>query len=143
VPSAKNYGVVCLKPDGMGDITDSEEAAYWKWEQNTPDVPSPLIVGDYVYLCRENGNLICAEAKTGKELYTEMTVRDRHRASPVYANGHIYLTGRKGIVTVVKEGPKFEIVSQNDLQESTSSSPAISNGRIYIRTFDALYAIGK
>jgi outer membrane protein assembly factor BamB len=143
VPSAKNYGVVCLKPDGMGDITDSEEAAYWKWEQNTPDVPSPLIVGDYVYLCRENGNLICADAKTGKELYTEMTVRDRHRASPVYANGHIYLTGRKGIVTVVKEGPKFEIVSQNDLQESTSSSPAISNGRIYIRTFDALYAIGK
>ena len=41
------------------------------------------------------------------------------------------------------EGKAFEILSQNHMQESISSSPAISGGRIYIRTFAALYAIGK
>jgi outer membrane protein assembly factor BamB len=87
--------------------------------------------------------LICADAKTGRELYTQPTTRDRHRASPVYADGHIYLTARNGMITVVRAGPQFEIVSRNDMQEPTSASPVVSNGRIYVRTFEALYAIGK
>ena len=144
VPTAKNRGVVCLKPGGEGDITDVAKFAHWKRDNNTPDVPSPLLVDGLVYLCRENGNMMCLDANTGKEHYKdEPTTRDRHRASPVYADGHIYTTARKGVVTVLKPGPKFEIVAQNDLGESISASPVISNGRIYIRTFDALYAIGK
>jgi len=43
----------------------------------------------------------------------------------------------------VKPGKEFEILASNDMQESISSSPAISGGRIYLRTFKALYAIGK
>jgi len=83
------------------------------------------------------------DAKTGEQIYEKRTVADRHRASPVYADGKIYLTARKGIVTVVKAGREFEILASNELGESISASPAISNGRIYIRSFDALYAIGK
>jgi outer membrane protein assembly factor BamB len=124
-------------------VTESKETVAWRWPNNTPDVPSPLVVDGLVYLCRENGNLIVADAKTGEEVYTQPTTRDRHRASPVYADGHVYLTARKGIVTVVKAGREFEVVSQNDLEESTAASPVISGGRIYLRTFDALYAIGK
>ena len=41
-----------------------------------------LIVDDLVYFCKEDGTLICAEAKTGETLYEEPTTRDRHRASP-------------------------------------------------------------
>jgi outer membrane protein assembly factor BamB len=143
VPTAKNYGVVCLKPDGQGDVTEQPQFAHWRWTSNTPDVPSPLVIGERVYFCRENGNLICADAKTGKELYTQPTTRDRHRASPVYADGNIYLTARNGTITVVRAGDRFEVVAKNELQEPTSASPAISNGRIYVRTFAALYAIGK
>jgi outer membrane protein assembly factor BamB len=144
VPTAKNHGVVCLKPGGEGDITDNATFTHWKRDNNTPDVPSPLLVDDLVYLCRENGNRMCLDAKTGTEHYKDQpTTRDRHRASPVYADGHVYTTARKGIVTVLKAGPTFEIVAQNDMGESISASPVISNGRIYIRTFDALYAIGK
>jgi outer membrane protein assembly factor BamB len=143
VPSAKNGALVALRPNGSGDVTESKETVAWRWPNNTPDVPSPLVVDGLVYLCRENGNLIVADAKTGEEVYTQPTTRDRHRASPVYADGHVYLTARKGIVTVVKAGREFEVVSQNDLEESTAASPVISGGRVYLRTFDALYAIGK
>lgn len=142
-PSAKNYPVLAIKPDGRGDVSESESALAWRLDSGTPDVPSPLVVGDYVYLCRENGNLVCLERATGKKLYEKTTTRDRHRASPVFADGHIYTSARNGVISVVKAGPEFEIVSQNDMQESISASPAISNGRIYIRTFDALYAIGE
>jgi outer membrane protein assembly factor BamB len=143
VPTAKNYGVVCLKPGGQGDITDDSRFIHWKWTNNTPDVPSPLIVGDLLYLCRENGNLICVDAKSGAEIYTQPTTRDRHRASPMFADGNVYLTARNGVITVVKAGRQFEVVAKNEMQEPTSASPVVSGGRIYVRTFDALYAIGK
>ncbi len=141
-PSAKNGPVLALDPHAQGDITDKSAGHLWTRDHNTPDVPSPLVVDGLVYLCREDGTLICLDAKTGEECYTKRTHADRHRASPVYGDGKIYLTARDGTITVVKPGKDFEILASNDMTESTSSSPAISNGRIYIRTFDALYAIG-
>lgn len=143
VPSAKNGPVLGLRPDAQGDISDSSKGHRWVRAQNTPDVPSPLVVDGLVYLCRENGVLICMDAESGKEVYSERAHSDRYRASPLYADGKIYLTARGGVITVVKAGPEFEILASNDMQEPMSSSPAVSNGRIYLRTFDALYAIGK
>ncbi len=142
IPSAKQGITVAIKPDGKGDITGKEAHYHWTFEV-TPDVPSPLILEDYVYLCRENGNLICLDRKTGQQVYEERTNRIRHRASPVYADGKIFLSGRDGKVTVVQPGKTFKILAQNDLEESLAASPAISGGRIYLRTFDALWAIGE
>lgn len=143
VPSAKNGPVLGLRPDAQGDISGSTKAHQWVRAQNTPDVPSPLVVDGLVYLCRENGVLICMDAESGKEIYSERAHSDRYRASPVYADGKIYLSARGGVVTVVKAGPEFEILASNDVQEPISASPAVSGGRIYLRTFEALYAIGK
>lgn len=143
VPSAKNGPVLGLRPDAQGDISGTSKAHQWVRPQNTPDVPSPLVVDGLVYLCREDGVLICMDAQSGKELYKERAYSDRYRASPVYADGKIYLTARSGVITVVKAGPEFEILSSNDMQEPISASPVISDGRIYLRTFEALYAIGK
>ncbi len=141
VPTAKNGPVFAVRPDYKGDITAVGAAHLWMRPANTPDVPSPLIHDGIVYLCRENGNLLCIDAATGEELYEQRTEIDRHRASPVYAAGHVYLTARKGTVTVVKAGRKFEVVARNVLDEPTTASPVISNGTLYIRTFDALWAI--
>ncbi|HVA47785.1 MAG TPA: PQQ-binding-like beta-propeller repeat protein [Pirellulales bacterium] len=143
VPSAKNGPVLGLRPDAQGDISDSSKGHRWVRAQNTPDVPSPLVVDGLVYLCRENGVLICMDAKSGKEIYQERAHSDRYRASPLYADGNIYLTARGGVITVVKAGPKFEILASNDMQEPISSSLAVSGGRIYIRTFEALYVVEK
>ncbi len=143
VPSAKNGPVLGLDPASKGDITASTQGHFWTRQHNTPDVPSPLVVDGLLYLCREDGTLICMDAKTGEEFYTKRTHADRHRASPVYGDGKIYLTARDGTVTVVKPGKEFEVLATNVMEESISSSPAISNGKIYLRTFDALYAIGE
>jgi outer membrane protein assembly factor BamB len=141
IPTAKNGPVFAVRPNFKGDITNSEEARLWIRPSNTPDVPSPLIHDGLVYLCRENGNLICLDAQTGEELYEERTSRDRHRASPVYADGKVYTTARDGKVSVVKAGRTFELLAQNDLGEPITASPAIANGTLYLRSFDALWAI--
>ncbi|MAR08873.1 MAG: pyrrolo-quinoline quinone [Blastopirellula sp.] len=142
VPSAKRGVTLALKPDGKGDITEAANQRLWLHDV-TPDVPSPLVVDDIVYLCRENGNLIALDRKTGEKLYEERTHRHRHRASPVYADGKIYLTARDGTISVVKHGREFELLATNQMDEELSASPAIANGKIYLRTFDALYAISK
>ena len=143
VPSAKNGPVLGLKPGFQGDITENQDAYHWRMETQTPDVPTPVIADGLVYLCRENGVLICVDAKTGEKVYEERVVSDRHRASPVVADGNVYLTSRRGVVSVVKAGRIFEVVAKNELDEPISASPAISHGRIYLRTFEALYCIGK
>ena len=141
VPSAKNGPVLGINPAAApGDITDSEWQI-WKRQQGTPDVPSPIIHDGLVYLCRENGDLICLDAENGEQYYRERTHRHRHRASPVYANGHIYLTSRDGVITVVKAGPEFEVVASNAMGEDIAASPAIANGTLYLRSYQALYAI--
>ncbi len=143
VPTAKNGPVIALKGDAKGTVDADSDAHLWTRPQNTPDVPSPLIKDGLVYLCRENGNLICLDAQTGEQFYEQRTHRTRHRASPVYADGKLYLTARDGKITVVKAGKDFEILAQNELEEEISASPAISNGTIYLRTFEALWAIRK
>ncbi len=142
VPSAKSGIVLCLKPDGKGDITTARDAHWWSLPNVTPDVPTPVIHDGLVYFCRENGNLICVDAKSGQQLYQETTHRHRHRASPVYADGKLYLASRDGLISVVKAGRKFELLSQNQLEE-ISASPAVSGGRVYFRTMKTLYAIGQ
>ncbi|HEY7310312.1 MAG TPA: PQQ-binding-like beta-propeller repeat protein [Gemmataceae bacterium] len=141
VPSAKNGPVVGVKPSAIGMILGGNAQEQWRKTSNTPDVPSPLIHDGLVYLCRENGVLICLDAKTGERLYEESTHKQRHRASPVYADGKIYLTARDGTVSVVKAGSAFELLATNRLKDDISASPAVANGRIYLRGFKALYAI--
>jgi outer membrane protein assembly factor BamB len=141
VPSAKNGPVVGVKPSATGMIRAGDAQEQWRRTNNTPDVPSPLVHDGLVYLCRENGMLMCLDAKTGEQFYAENTHRNRHRASPVYADGKIYLTARDGTFSVVKAGPKFELLATNRLKDDFSASPVIANGRIYLRGFKTLFAI--
>jgi len=140
VPSAKQHPVLAIRPTGSGDITGKSDMQVWSWKR-TPDVPTPVILDDLVYLCMENGNLTVLEAMTGKEVYSEATHRQRHRASPVVADGKLYMTARDGRITVVQTGREFKTLAVNELGEDQSASPAIANGTIYLRTFKHLWAI--
>ncbi|MEX2171786.1 MAG: PQQ-binding-like beta-propeller repeat protein [Pirellulales bacterium] len=142
IPTAKNGPVLGVRPDGSGDITESDYFL-WRMPQGTPDVSSPLILDGLVYLVGERGFLTCVDAKTGKEIYRERTIDARHRASPVYVDGKIIIPSRNGNIMVVAPGREFKVLAINDIEEEISASPVVSNGMLYLRTFDALYAIGE
>jgi outer membrane protein assembly factor BamB len=142
IPTAKGGPVLGVRPDGSGDITESNYFL-WRVPQGTPDVSSPLILDGLVYLVGERGYLTCVDAKTGEELYRERTVDARHRASPVYVDGKIIIPARNGTILVVAPGREFKVLTSNDMEEEISASPAVANGVLYLRTFDALYAIGE
>ncbi len=141
VPSAKNGPVVGVKPSASGLVRTGSSDERWRMTKNTPDVPSPLVHDGLVYLCRENGLLLCLKANSGEQMYAESLHKQRYRASPMYADGKIYLTARDGVVSVVKAGPKYELLATNRMDDDITASPAVSGGRIYLRGFKTLFAI--
>ncbi len=145
VPSCKNGPTVAFNPVGAkGEINPSNKAELWRLDSGTmrtPDVVTPLRVGDIVYVAAD-GPLTALEAKTGKILYREQLSKGLHRAHMVTANGNIYVTSTTGAIDVVKAGPKFEKIATNTIPDTLYASPAISNGRIYLRGWNALWAIG-
>jgi outer membrane protein assembly factor BamB len=142
VPSAKNGPVLGIDPSGAtGDITAAGKHLAWRLDRGTPDVPSPLIHDGLVYLSRENGAVICLDAKTGELLYEERPSRERHRGSPLLADGKLYLMGMDGTVTVLRAGRRYELLAQNTIDEQIAASLAVAGNTLYLRTYEALYAI--
>jgi outer membrane protein assembly factor BamB len=131
--------LLVYRAGGEGDVTASHLA--WSLERG-PDVPTPAIDGDHLYVLRDQGTLSCYQAKTGEPVWVDQRVAaGTYSASPVIADGKVYVTNEEGVTTVVRAGPKFEVLAENRLDGYTLSSIAVSGGRLFVRTETNLYCI--
>ena len=135
---------LALRPGGSGDLRDSP-SVIWRYNKGTAYVPSPIAVGDYLYLMTDTGLLTCIDALTGERKYEggRVPVPATFTASPVAIGDWILLTSEDGDTFVVKTGPVHEIVRTNSVGEPVYASPAIANGTIYIRGEKHLFAIHR
>lgn len=132
-----------MQPELLAIRYDTAQSPHiaWRDKRSVPTMPSPIVVGEYLYYISDNGGVLsCLEAKTGKELYRER-INGSHCASPLYAGQHLYFCDREGATTVVAPGPKLEVVARNKLDGAIMASPAAVDGALYIRTEQALYRI--
>ncbi len=132
--------LVAIKPDGKGDVTTTHVAFTVK--KNAPLNPSPLVIGDALYMVSDAGVLSCLDAKTGAERWTER-VEKAYSSSPLYANGLVYLLDESGTTTVFKPGAVYDEVAKNKLGEKTQASCAFDGDAMLLRTEKALYRIEK
>jgi outer membrane protein assembly factor BamB len=128
--------VLAIKPEGKGDITESNLA--WSIKKGGPHTPSMLLVGEEIYFVSDAGIFTCADAKKGDVHYTER-VGGNYSASPIYADGNIYLTSETGTGLVVAAGKEFKQISKCDLKEKTFATFAAVDGALYVRTETKLY----
>lgn len=113
----------------------------WKQKEFVSEVPSPLVIGNRVYMIMDGGTLSCYKANTGDLVFRErINAPGPYIASPLYANGNIYLIAYNGKVTVVKPGNKLNIVSKSDLRERVAASPVALSNLLLVRTENSLYA---
>jgi len=105
---------------------------------------TPLLYGDYLYVCTDSSILKCYDAKTGEQVYKRRIARSNGgmTASPVAADGKLYFTSEDGTVHVVQAGAEFSVLARNDLDEITMATPAISAGVLYFRTRGHVVAVG-
>lgn len=142
IPSCKNGPTVGLSPDATGLVKAGGKGELWRYKDTT-DVPTPVIQDGLVYMLRAMGEVVCLDAKTGKEIYANRGYNARHRASPVVADGKIYLAARNGTFSVIATGREYKLLSRHKLDDEFAATPAIADGRIYLRGFKTLYAIGN
>jgi len=128
-----------------GDITDSEAIA-WRYDQNTPYTPNPILLDGEIYFLKvNNGYLTCLNAKDGTEYYSSQKLEGIKNifTSPVGVNNRIYIAGTNGVFCVVKTGEVFELLSQNTLDDQFLASPVILGDELFLRGTKALYCISE
>ena len=143
-----NQPLYAIKPGASGDISlkqgqETNEFVQWSKQRGGSYMPTPLVYGDYLYVCANQGVLTVYEAKTGVRVY-QQRIGDQggsYSASPVAGDGKIYLSSEDGDVFVVKAGPKYELLSSNKVGEVMMATPAISEGTIIIRAQQHVIAV--
>src|ERR1044072_38999 len=142
--------IYAIKPGGSGDLSlkegqESSDFIAWSKQRGGPYMPTPIVYGELLYTCSNQGVLTAYNAKTGERIYQERLggTGAAFTASPVASDGKIYLASEDGDVFVVKAGPKYELLSKNPVGEVMMATPAISNGVVIVRTVSNLYAFGE
>jgi outer membrane protein assembly factor BamB len=145
-----NQPLYAIKPGASGDISlkegqETNEFVAWSKQRGGSYMPTPLVYGDYLYVCSNNGVLSVYEAKSGVRAY-QQRLGDKggaFSASPIAAVGKIYLASEDGEIFVVRAGAKYELLSANMIGEVMMATPAISDGMIIVRGQNNVYAIAE
>jgi outer membrane protein assembly factor BamB len=140
--------IYAVRLNATGDISlqgeqRSNDFIAWSQAREGAYMQTPLVLGDYLYNCRDNGVLSCYEARTGNRVYQVRLGDGRtgFTASSVAADGKIYYTSEDGDIHVVKAGPQYELLARNPMGEVCMATPAISEGMLLFRTQGHVVAI--
>jgi outer membrane protein assembly factor BamB len=90
--------LLAIRPDGRGDVTKTHVA--WSLKRGAPLTPSPIIVGDELYIVNDGGIASCIDARTGSVIW-QSRLGGTYSASPVYADGRLYFPAEQGVTTVI------------------------------------------
>lgn len=128
--------------DAKGEVT-AAPALLFRYDKDTPYVPSPLLYRGQLYFLKSNSGVITSlDAKDGSVRYSErLEAVPNIYASPVGAAGRVYVAGRDGGVVVLAAGPKLEVLATNRLDDGFDASPAVVGREIYLRGRKHLYRI--
>ena len=130
-------GTLALEPKEGGGMR-------WSDLRRGNYMQTPLVLGEFLYGCKDNGVLTCFDAGSGEVVY-EQRLGDGvsgFTSSPVAADGKLYFASEEGVVYVVAEGFEFKLLGKSELGEECMATPAVSKGALFYRTRSHLTAIG-
>jgi len=132
--------LLAVRADGAGDVTKTHVA--WTLKRGAPLTPSPLLVGDELFVVNDAGIASCLDAKTGATHWVQR-LGGAFSASPVFADGRIYFLSEEGTSTVLAPGKEFRQLAAAALDGAILASMAVSERSIFIRTNTHLYRIAQ
>ncbi len=140
--------IYAIRADARGDLTPREGAEkhpdgllWWK-PRHGSYMPTPLVLGDNLYVASDNGVVAAFDAKSGEERFrTRIEGGGTFSASVVAADGRLYFANEDGDVFVLKAGNSYELLARNSMGEVCMATPAISDGLLLVRTRGHLYCI--
>lgn len=130
--------LLAVRPDGTGDVTRTHVA--WTLRRGAPLTPSPIVVGDELYVVTDGGIATCLDARTGTIVW-QQRLGGTYSASPVFADGRIYFLAEQGVTTVIAPGREFRRLAANTLDGALLASMAVASGSLFLRTDNYLYRV--
>jgi outer membrane protein assembly factor BamB len=130
--------LMAVRPDGAGDVTRTHVA--WTLQRGVPFTPSPLVVGDELYMVNDAGIATCVNANTGA-VHWQQRLGGAYSASPIFADGRIYFTSEEGVTTVIAPGTSFRKLATNTLEGGVLASMAVADRSFVVRSDRHLYRI--
>jgi outer membrane protein assembly factor BamB len=141
--------VYAIKAGARGDISlpagqEKSDAVAWSNTREGTYIPTPILYGDWLFTCGNNGIVTVYDARTGQRLArTRVGAGGAFSASPVAADGRLYLANEDGEVHVVAADPQLAPIAKNEVKEPIMATPAISDGLIVLRTLGHVYGLGQ
>lgn len=133
--------LLAIDPTGKGEVTETH--VKWVMTRGAPHTPSPLVVGDELYVVSDRGILTCLDAVSGEEIWQER-LGGKFSASPLSANGLIYLQSENGETIIFRPGREYVEVARNRLEDDsvrTFASFAVHESSLLIRSETSLFRI--
>ncbi|HEU4767162.1 MAG TPA: PQQ-binding-like beta-propeller repeat protein [Pyrinomonadaceae bacterium] len=134
------HGIKAIRLGGSGDVTPTN--VVWRLTKSYPNIPSPIVYRDVMYLMKEGGIVTSLNPATGEVLKMGRIPEalEGYYASPVAADGKIFMVSESCKVSVLKAGAQWEVLATNDLDEECWATPAIAGNSLIIRTRGSLYS---
>jgi len=128
-----------------GEIKPADtKSIAWQSAKIRPHIVTPIVYGDHLYVCTDNGILSQYQATTGEPTFrARLGSGGSFSASPVAANGKLYFASEDGDVFVIKAAPTFELLARNPMGEVMMATPAIAGKMIIIRGQHHVFGIGS
>ncbi len=140
--------IYAIKPGASGDMSaaegaDPSDSIAWSHDRGGTYMPTPIVYGDHLYTCANDGRLTAYDAKTGERVYRQRINAGTHTASPIAADGKLYFTTEEGSIVVARAGAEYEELARNEMNEICMSTPAVSDGVLVVRTLKHVYGLGE
>jgi outer membrane protein assembly factor BamB len=139
--------VLAIDAMAEGELAlDPEESEHMRWSdlRRGSYMQTPIVIGEFLYACKDNGVLTCFDAMGGEVVYEERLGDgvSGFTSSPVSDGETLYFASEEGVVYAVARGFEFELRAKSELGEECMATPAIADGVLYYRTRGHLTAIG-
>jgi outer membrane protein assembly factor BamB len=138
-----------IRPGASGDITltgdqTSNDGVAWCQKLGGAYMPSPVLVGDQIYVLYDRGFFASFDAKSGRPIYEKQRIEPGaggFTTSPWSYGGKIFCLNEDGETFVLAAGGEFKTLGKNSLDDLFMASPALSGDSLILRGMNHLYCI--
>lgn len=119
---------------------DNEASEAYRLIRQSPHVPTPLVMGDRLFLWNDGGIVTCCDADDGSVIW-QKRVGGNYFASPIAIDDRIFSISTTGEVVVISADDEFRVIAKNQMEQGSKATMATSDNVLFIRTDSKVFAV--